>query len=366
MMNSQNFIFLGMRFVRRAEPSLWVQINSIISSFLGSLFLTMLLFSFLNIAPMQALEVLWIAPLKQQMYDVTHVAGLLMVCALGLTFCYQARIMNFGVQGAFLCAVYTVLSLYTQITTDFDLVVQFMLLIVYGIVAGMLWMGVLGLIHQNNTQYLAQNSIVLALLTQMGIVFMGQESLASRHSPEIFSASFNAIAIPSLRMMSLDIASVLLIALLLAGLCYWLITQSIWGLRFLARSESHEIGEYAGLSQRGAVWISLLFSGAFAGLAGSLCVLTPSLSQTLVQAENASVWGYGWGAIMVAWLGRTHPIGVVLVGAAFSVLMVGSRQAIERWHLPDSLPLLLMGLVLMVFFVINVLANFQIESDEFR
>jgi simple sugar transport system permease protein len=98
---------------------------------------------------------------------------------------------------------------------------------------------------------------------------------------------------------------------------------------------------YAGFSSRGAVWTALLLSGGLAGLAGAVEVAGP-----LGQITPYVPVGYGFGAIIVAFVGRLHPVGIVFSAVLMSMFYIGGELAQSRMGLPKSLTSVFQGLLL--------------------
>src|ERR1700687_1562852 len=86
---------------------------------------------------------------------------------------------------------------------------------------------------------------------------------------------------------------------------------------------------YAGFSEKRNIWLALLLSGATAGLAGICEVAGPTgrLQPTISP-------GYGFAAIIVAFVGRLHPVGIVLASLLMSALYLGGESAQMEMQLP--------------------------------
>jgi simple sugar transport system permease protein len=98
---------------------------------------------------------------------------------------------------------------------------------------------------------------------------------------------------------------------------------------------------YAGFSSRRALWVALLTSGATAGLAGALEVAGP-----IGQLNPYVPAGYGFAAIIVAFVGRLHPVGMVFSAILMSMFYIGGELAQSRLGLPNSLTGVFQGLLL--------------------
>ena len=108
---------------------------------------------------------------------------------------------------------------------------------------------------------------------------------------------------------------------------------------------------YAGFSSRRALWTALLASGAFAGLAGAFEVAGP-----LGQLTPHLPVGYGFAAIIVAFVGRLHPFGVLLSSVLMSLFYIGGELAQSRLGLPKAITGVFQGLLLFALLGCDALA----------
>ena len=99
--------------------------------------------------------------------------------------------------------------------------------------------------------------------------------------------------------------------------------------------------KYAGFSSSKAIWMSLVISGMMAGIAG-LCEVAGPIGQL---NPNLSP-GYGYAAIIVAYLGRLNPIGIVLSGCFMALIYLGGEMAQMQLQLPVAITGIFQGLLL--------------------
>jgi simple sugar transport system permease protein len=109
---------------------------------------------------------------------------------------------------------------------------------------------------------------------------------------------------------------------------------------------------YAGFSSRQALWVALLVSGGAAGLAGGLEVAGP-----IGQLTPYVPVGYGFAAIIVAFVGRLHPVGMVFSALLMSMFYIGGELAQSRLGLPKSLTGVFQGLLLFSLLTCDVLIH---------
>jgi len=120
-----------------------------------------------------------------------------------------------------------------------------------------------------------------------------------------------------------------------------------------------QAARYAGFSARRAVWTALLTSGATAGLAGALEAVG-----TVGQLTPAVPAGYGFAAIIVAFAGRLHPVGMVLSSVLLSMFYVGGELAQSRLGLPRAITGVFQGLLLLALLACDTLVHHRIRFGE--
>ena len=114
--------------------------------------------------------------------------------------------------------------------------------------------------------------------------------------------------------------------------------------------------KYAGFSSRSALWTALLISGGAAGLAGGLEVAGP-----IGQLTPYVPAGYGFAAIIVAYVGRLHPVGVVLASLLMSLFYIGGELAQSRMGIPKSVTGVFQGLLLFSLLACDTLIVYQLK-----
>ncbi len=113
---------------------------------------------------------------------------------------------------------------------------------------------------------------------------------------------------------------------------------------------------YAGFSSRAAIWTSLLVSGALAGIAGAFEVAGPMGQLTPHVAS-----GYGFTAIIVAFVGRLHPLGAVLGSVVLSAFVIGGELAQSRVGLPSSVSGVFQGILLLSLLGCDTLIHHRVR-----
>jgi len=147
---------------------------------------------------------------------------------------------------------------------------------------------------------------------------------------------------------------ILLIAFLLLAAC---LMFTLLGYRLKVAQYTPKAERFAGFSPKNTVWLSFAISGAMAGLAGAV-YLTAETGK-LIQAENY-LENFGFAAIIIAFLGRLHPVGILLAAFLISYVNVGASYIQASLGVDDSVAELIEVVALFAFLGCAVIDNFQI------
>jgi simple sugar transport system permease protein len=131
------------------------------------------------------------------------------------------------------------------------------------------------------------------------------------------------------------------VALAAAVLMWLFMSRTYRGMQLQVGGPAPAAARYAGFSARAALWTALLTSGGLAGVAGAFEVAGP-MGQLTPYVSN----GYGFTAIIVAFVGRLHPLGCVLSSVLLSAFLIGGELAQSRIGLPSALTGVFQGVLL--------------------
>ena len=303
--------------------------------------LGVILFMALGKDPVKALLVFFWEPVRTPyaLGELMVKATPLLIIALGLAVCFRSNVWNIGAEGQFVMGAVAAggMALMADKTTGPWIIPAVLLA---GVLGGMVWAGITALLRDkfNASEILVSLMLVyVAILVLNYLVFGPWKDPAGYNFPQ--TRTFEKITqIP--RLMTGSRMSVgLLIAL--AG------SAALWIFLFRTRAGfAQQVGglapaaaRYAGFSSRKALWVALLVSGGAAGLAGALEVAGP-----IGQLTPYVPAGYGFAAIIVAFVGRLHPVGMVLSALLMSMFYIGGELAQSRLGLPKSLTGVFQGL----------------------
>ncbi len=162
------------------------------------------------------------------------------------------------------------------------------------------------------------------------------------------------------RLMQGSRVNVGVVLALLGVLALWLyLFRTFAGFKQEVSGLAPSAARYAGFSSRRALWVALLVSGGAAGLAGALEVAGP-----IGQLTPYVPAGYGFAAIIVAFVGRLHPVGVVFSALLMSMFYIGGELAQSRLGLPKSLTGVFQGLLLFNLLACDTLMAYRIRFSK--
>jgi simple sugar transport system permease protein len=139
-------------------------------------------------------------------------------------------------------------------------------------------------------------------------------------------------------------------------LTWLLLDRSFLGFQLKVSGAAAAAARYAGFPQARLTWLSLLISGATAGLAGMFEAAGP-----LGQLSPVISPGYGFAAIIVAFIGRLRPLGVLFGGLLLSLLYLGGEAAQMSLNVPAALSRSFQGLLLFCLLATDVLVDYRIR-----
>jgi general nucleoside transport system permease protein len=147
---------------------------------------------------------------------------------------------------------------------------------------------------------------------------------------------------------------------LLAALAAWVVLRShLFGHQLKVFGGAPHAARFAGISEARVVWTSLLLSGALAGVAGTIEAAGP-----VGQLVPGLPVGYGFTAIIVAFLGRLHPLGIVLAGLLLALTYIGGDAAQIAFSLPSAVKSVFQGLLLFFLLSADVLVAYRLKFGD--
>ncbi|WP_135505192.1 ABC transporter permease [Roseovarius aestuariivivens] len=285
-------------------------------------------------------------------------AAPLILIAIGLSLGFRAGIWNIGAEGQYIVGAITGagagLAFY-----PLDAWFIFPLMILAGALGGFLWAMIPAVLRAR----FGTNEILVSLM----LVYVAEQLLAKMalgllRNPEGrgFPGSRNlqqyAPAHNAEIIANTGIHWGVLAAFIAVIFAYILLARHVLGYQIKLTGQAPRAARFAGVNTERLVFICLGLSGALAGLAGMFEVAGPA-GQISIEFNV----GYGFTAIIVAFLGRLHPLGIQLAGLLMALTYIGGEAAESSLQLPAAAIQVFQGMLLFFLLAVDVLSNFRLR-----
>jgi simple sugar transport system permease protein len=350
-----------LRLETRPQPSKLMSLLSPLLALAVTVLIGVGLFVLLGKDPLRGLQVFFIEPLKNlsALSELSVKATPLVLIALGLALCFRSNVWNIGAEGQFvvgaLCAGWVAMQAGPDTAAlGRGIVVPILLA---GVLGGMFWAGIVALLRD---RFNANEILVSLMLVYVAEMVLGYLVYGPWKDPHGYNFPQTITFLPETKIPrlvpGLRAHIGVLVALAAVGLLWAFLFRTYRGFALQVGGLAPAAARYAGFSSRNALWTALLASGGMAGLAGGLEAAGP-----LGQLTPYVPAGYGFAAIIVAYVGRLHPVGIVFSGILMSMFYIGGELAQSRLGLPKSLTGVFQGLLLFTLLASDTLITYRVR-----
>jgi general nucleoside transport system permease protein len=350
------------RLEKRAQPSrIWVYAAPVLAVII-TMIVGGLLFAAMGHDPLVAIRTIFWDPLFGNFAfyyrpQLLIKGAPLVLIAVGLSLGFRAGIWNIGAEGQYIigaiCGAAVGLAFFPT-----ESWVIFPLMILAGALGGLLWAMIPGVLRVR----FGTNEILVSLM----LVYVAERLLASMalgllRNPQGmgFPGSRNLSQYPSATSWIDQNAGMhwgVVAALIAVIFSYILLSRHILGFNIRLTGQSPRAAAFSGVNPTRLVLFCLGTSGALAGLAGMFEVSGPA---GLISIDFNV--GYGFTAIIVAFLGRLHPVGILLAGGLMALTYIGGELAQSQLRLPIAAIQLFQGMLLFFLLAVDVLTNYRVR-----
>ncbi len=270
----------------------------------------------------------------------------LLLTGLGVSVAFRMQLWNIGGEGQlYLGAIFaTWVALFGIPGASGWVMVPAM--IIASMIGGALW----GLIPGALKAYLGANETITTLMLNYVAILFSEwlvhgpwkdpDSFGFPGTPQFPEAAW----LPNWGTSRVHLG--LLFGIVAAGILWVMLRRTRWGYEIGVMGESPRAARYAGMSTKRTILLVMALSGALCGLAGM-----SEVSGIAHQLQRNLSPGYGYTAIIVAWVGRLHPAGIIAVAFFLAALLVGGDQLQMSMGLPAAVAPMLQGIIL--FFLLG-------------
>lgn len=320
------------------------------------------IFAALGLDPLSALRVYFIDPLKDiwSIHEIAIKAAPLILIAVGLAACYRANVWNIGAEGQLIAgaiAAGSIPILMPGLTGPLVLP----LMLVLAMLGGAAWASIPAVLK---VRFGASEILVSLMLVYVASLLLDYLVRGPWRNPEGFNfpetADFSTDArLPEILAMGEWGGRAnwgIVIAIVVAIATAVLLARTLKGFEISVGGESPRAARFAGFDTRQTTVFVFLFSGALAGLAGAVEVagaigeLRPTISP-----------GYGFTAIIVAFLGRLNPIGIIFAGFLLALSYIGGEAAQIELGLSDKTARVFQGVLLFSVLASDTLVRYRVR-----
>jgi ABC-type uncharacterized transport system permease subunit len=316
------------------------------------------LFAVLGQKPLEALYVFFVSPLTS-VYGISELfvkATPIVLIAMGLSMAFKANVWNIGAEGQLTLGAITggamALAFY-EVDSPFLLPAM----MISGILGGMFWAAIPAFLK---TRWNTNEILVTLMLTYVATLLLSILVHGPLRDPDGFnfpeSRLFHDAAILPVVWdgTRLHLGAVITLFIVAAG--WVMITRHIIGFQIRVTGMASRAAAYAGFREKRIIWFTLLLSGGLAGLAGMF-----EVSGTIGQLVPTVSPGYGFTAIIVAFLGRLHPIGILLAGCLMALTYLGGEAAQILLNMPSAVTGVFQGMLLFYLLACDVLIKYRLR-----
>lgn len=149
------------------------------------------------------------------------------------------------------------------------------------------------------------------------------------------------------------------LAFLIAIIAWFVMSKTVFGFQVRVVGAAPHAARYGGFDENRTIWLVLLLGGGLAGLAGTFEAAGP-FGQMVPQFPT----GYGFTAIIVAFLGRLHPVGIIAAGIILAISYVGGEGAQTTIGLPNAATGIFQAMMLFFLLATDILVNYRLKIGE--
>ncbi|MDX8350806.1 ABC transporter permease [Cognatiyoonia sp. IB215182] len=348
---------------KRPQPSrMWTFATPVLAVIL-TMICGGLLFAALGNNPFETIRTIFLDPLFSEFAwfyrpQLLIKGAPLVLIAIGLSFGFRAGIWNIGAEGQYIvgaiCGAAVGLAFFPM-----ESFIIFPLMVLAGAIGGFLWAMIPGVLRVR----FGTNEILVSLM----LVYVAEQLLASMalgalRNPDGmgFPGSRNLSQYPSAANLEVFEGTGMhwgvLMAFIAVIFAYIALSRHVFGFQVRLAGQSPRAARFAGVNPGLLVLLCMGLSGALAGLAGLFEVAGPA-GQISIDFNV----GYGFTAIIVAFLGRLHPVGILLAGGLMALTYIGGEIAQSNLGLPLAAIQLMQGMLLFFLLAVDVLTNYRVR-----
>ncbi|UVK45314.1 ABC transporter permease [Mesorhizobium sp. AR07] len=350
---------MRLELVKRPQRSVLFSALSPFIAFALTIIAGAIMFALLGVNPLTAFRIYFIEPISQvwQLHELAIKAAPLILIAVGLSVCYKANIWNIGAEGQFILGG-IVGSIIPVLFPQFEGPLVLPLMLLLGMVGGAAYAAIPALLKTRFGTNEILTSLMLVYVAQLFLDWLvrGPWRDPQGHGfPQTIQFGDSAV-LPELMPDAGRANWGFVFALVAAVLVWILMSRTLKGFEVRVLGSSPRAGRFAGFGLNRMVFFAFLLSGALAGLAG-----ISEVSGAIGQLQPVISPGYGFTAIIVAFLGRLNPLGIVAAGLVLALTYLGGEAVQSALGISDKVARVFQGMLLFFVLGCDTLIHYRIR-----
>ena len=345
--------------VKRPQNSVLFSLLSPFLALILTLIAGAILFALLGKNPAEALYYYFIDPLREvwSLHELAVKAAPLIMIAVGLSVCYLSNNWNIGAEGQFIIGAITG-SILPVMFPEFQSWIVLPLMLLMGIAGGAAYAAIPAWLKVRFNTNEILTSLMLVYVAQL---FLDWLVRGPWRNPEGYNfpetRTFHSYAIlPEILPSSGRAHWGFIFAIVSAVVVWFMLSRTLRGFEVKVLGQSPRAGRFAGFSSGKMVFFAFLLSGGLAGLAG-----ISEVSGAIGQLRPTISPGYGFAAIIVAFLGRLNPLGIIAAGLVLALSYLGGEAAQISIGVSDKVVRAFQGMLLFFVLACDSLIHYRIR-----
>lgn len=344
---------------KRPAPSRLMVVLTPIASVLLTMLLGVIIFDAMGIDGFRAVQDIFLTPIlaTYKIQDVLVKAAPLIIIALGLSVGNRANVWNIGAEGQYIIGALAGAGVALAFGQTGGVLV-ILVITAAGILGGMAWAAAPAFLRNRYgvNEILSSLMLTYVALQVLSYLIGGPwKDPNGRNFPQTAPLADGQV-LPTFELWGVPFHLGVVVAVILPFLFWFLMSRSVMGFQIRVVGSAPHAARHGGLSEHQTVWLSMLIGGGMAGLAGVL-----ELMGSLKAINLGFPSGYGFTAIIVAFLGRLHPVGVLIAGVVLAITYVGGQVAQTTVHIPNSTAGIFQAMMLFFILASDILVKYRIR-----
>jgi general nucleoside transport system permease protein len=344
---------------KRPERSLVMAYASPVIAIALTVVIGGIIFALRGLDPLEALYVYFIEPVTSawSLQELVVKASPLVLIGAGLAVCYRAGVWNIGAEGQLtMGAIFG--SFIPVFFTGWQSPLTLVTMLLLGVLGGMAWGAIPAFLKNRFNANEILTSLMLVYVAQLLLDWLVRGPWRDPHGynfpKTVAFEGWQLLPVYGDSRMHLGAVFALIAVLGLAVM----MARMLKGFEVRVIGNAPRAGRFAGFSRERMVTFAFLLSGGVAGLAG-IC----EVSGPVGQLQPGISPGYGFTAIIVAFLGRLNPLGVLIAGLVLAISYLGGEAAQVALGISDKIARVFQGILLFLILACDTLILYRIRFE---